>query len=466
MNVTGSPRDRLCILVGILVGLAMFAHAAAVRAQTLEEALVMAYETNPELQAQRANLRVVNERIAQANGAWRPVVTTLFNASGAYTHNELRDVTTKIKNRSYPANASLSVDQTLYDGGRREARHKIAINDIQAERARVQAQEQEVLLTASVAYVDVIQHESVLNLRVNNLARLEKQLQATRDRFAVGEVTRTDVAQAESRVARARADKTQAEGDLVSSRMIFERVVGVRPGALTQPAMPRDRLPASQEEAVEAALAGNFSLITARFQERSASERIADSEAELMPSASVSASLSRNQNANGASNNSLNSARVKFEVRVPVYRGGIYSSRVRATKEDANRRRIVVEIVRRSVIENTARAFERLTTAMARTESLVSEEESARIALEGVEQEATVGARTVLDVLDAEQSLLDAQVRRVQAERAAFVAGQNVLLAMGRLTASEIGLPVKVYDMDRHFMSVRDRLYGTDPSPD
>lgn len=462
MNGSIRRGARLCTVIGLVAG--CMALAGSPGAQTFEEALVMAYEGNPDLQAARAALRTTNERIAQADGAWRPTVSSLFQAGATYTHGENR--ANRLKTRSYPVLGQLRVDQTIYDGGRRTARERVAINEIQAERARLGAAEQQVLLDASAAYVNVLRDESVLALRINNLERLEKQLQATRDRFAVGEVTRTDVAQAESRVARAQADRTRAEGDLVSAHMVFERVMGELPGTLTQPDLPASWIPGNQEEAVATALEGNFSLITTKFQARAANEQVADIEAELLPAASLSATAQRAQNTNGTSDNSFNTAALQLDLRVPIYRGGVVYSQVRAAKEEANRRRIIVESYRRSVIEGSARAYENLTTSIARTDSLVKEEESARIALEGVEQEATVGARTVLDVLDAEQALLDAQVRRVQSERNAFIAALQLQFAMGRLTAQALNLPVTLYDVDRHFLDVRGRYLGTGLSPD
>jgi outer membrane protein len=291
---------------------------------------------------------------------------------------------------------------------------------------------------------------------------LKKQLEATRDRFAVGEVTRTDVAQAESRVARTQADRTQAEGNLVSTRVIFERFAGIVPGTLTQPKMPTG-LPESLEESVEYATGNNFSLVTAKFEELSAIERVSEVQGELLPTVNLIGQASHSQDTGGASNEST-SLTLEAQINIPIYQAGAVSARVRAAKEEANRRRILVESARRSVVDTSARAYEAWTTAVARATSLSAEVDSAQIALEGVEQEATVGARTVLDVLDAEQELLDAQVGLVRAERDAFVSSYQLLVSLGRLTAASLTLPVDVYDYDRHFLEVEDRFYGTDVS--
>ena len=320
--------------------------------------------------------------------------------------------------------------------------------------------EQNVILSAATAYVDVIRDESVLKLQINNMARLQKQLEATRDRFAVGEVTRTDVAQAESRVARTHADRTQAEGNLTSSRVVYKRIIGVVPGALVQPGRVPD-LPQSLEEAVEFATGNNFSLVTAKFEELSAIEQVTEVRGELLPTVNIVGQASRSDDSGGTDSEST-SVIVEAQVTIPIYQAGSVSSRVRAAKEEANRRRILVESARRSVVDSSARSFEAWTTAIARTTSLNAEVDSAQIALEGVEQEATVGARTVLDVLDAEQDLLDAQVSKVRSERDAFVASYRLLQALGRLTAAAHSLDVVIYDYDRHFTDIEDKYYGTD----
>jgi outer membrane protein len=444
-------------LLGAGIAIAGFSGA---NAQTLEETLALAYTNNPDLRSARANLRVVDEGVPQAKAGWRPTVTSTISAGGTYVDSQTN---TSSSNRgSFPRTAVLSVTQPIYRGGRTKASIRRATSDVQAERSRMFTTEQGILLNMATAYVDTIRDESVLKLQLNNLSRLQKQLEATRDRFAVGEVTRTDVAQAESRVARAQADRTQAEGNLVSTRVIFERIAGIVPSTLRQPAMPIG-LPGSLEESVEFATGNNFSLVTAKFEELSAIERVTEVQGELLPTVNIVGQASHSQDTGGSSNES-SSLTLEAQINIPLYQAGAVSARVRAAKEEANRRRILVESSRRSVVDTSARAYEAWTTAVARATSLAAEVDSAKIALEGVEQEATVGARTVLDVLDAEQEMLDAQVGLVRAERDAFVASYQLLVSLGQLTAASLTLPVEVYDYDRHFVEVEDRFYGTDVS--
>ena len=309
----------------------------------------------------------------------------------------------------------------------------------------------------------MIRFEAVLDLQISNLQRLIKQLEATRDRFAVGEVTRTDVAQAEARVARAEADRAQAAGDLTSARVIFERVIGIVPAQLTQPDTPPG-LPTSREEAVDIGTESNFQLVQAKFQEVSAIEQIDRSFGSLLPSADLVFSAQQSYDTSGGDNEST-SVTLEAQVSVPIYQQGIVYSQVRAAKEEADRRRILVESVRRNVVDVAARSFEEYETALAQIDALQAEVDSQQVALEGgVEQEATVGARTVLDVLDAEQELLDAQVNLVSAQRNALIAAYELLTAVGRMTASDLRLPVELYDFNTPYLETERRLFGTNPA--
>ena len=429
-------------------------------AQDLDQALAQAYNTNPELLAARASLRQTDEQAPQARGGWRPNVS--ISSSGGVTNvdAESNGVTTT-DDHSFPLTATLSVSQPLYTFGRVDAEVDEADANIQAARASLFTSEADVLLDAVTAYVNVIRDTSTLELQINNLQRLAKQLEATRDRFRVGEVTRTDVAQSESRLARAEADRTQAEGNLITSRVTFERVIGSQPDTLSQPAIPPS-LPASRDEAVDIAVRENFTLIEAKFQELAARHLLTQAEGDLLPSVSLVTEADQTYNTNGG-DNEVRSLTAEIQVSVPIYQRGIVYSQIREAKENVNRIRLLVDNQRREVVELAASSFENYQTTLAQIESLRAEVQSAEIALEGVQQEATVGARTVLDVLDAEQELLDAQVNLVAAERNAVVASFGLLSAIGRLTAQDLGLPVEIYDYDRHYLDVESKYYGTEP---
>lgn len=446
-------------VVALVAGM-MAAGTYAVQAQTLEEALALAYETNPELLAARADLRQTDEAAPQARGGWRPSISASGSFGVTDVTAESNGVTTT-DDHSFPITGSISATQPLYTFGRVQADVDEADANIEAARAGMFDTEQNTLLDAVTAYVNVIRDTSILELQINNVQRLDKQLEATQDRFRVGEVTRTDVAQAGARRARSEADRTQAEGNLITSRVTFERVVGVVPTELTEPTIPPG-LPTTRDEAVDIAVQESFTLVQAKFQELAARHIISQAEADLLPQINLVAEAEQTYNTSGG-DNEVSTLTAEIQLSVPIYQQGIVYSQIRGAKENANRIRLLVDNTRRAVVESAASAFENYKTALAQIESLRSEVESAEIALDGVQQEATVGARTVLDVLDAEQELLDAQVSLVTADRNAIVAAFSLLASLGRLTAQDLALPVEIYDYDQHYLAVESKYYGTTP---
>jgi outer membrane protein len=442
--------------VSLLVFCSIFLVFHEVKSETLEEALSKAYQNNPDLTAARINLRKVNEGVASAKAGWRPTVSSSVSLGTTYSDTNPDRVSTD--GTSVPGRLSVSVTQPLYTGGSTKASVRKAESNVQAERSRLFLAEQKLLLDGATAYVDVITARSVVQLQTNNLARIEKQLEATRERFRVGEVTRTDVAQSEARADRAKADRIKATGDLESSGAIYERVFGEQPGDLSSPVEP-NKLPLNIDDAVKIALQTNFRLVAAKFSEMSALDDVVISKAGLLPTINLSSSASVSKSSGDLDTDST-SLSLTANVRVPLYSAGATYSSIRSAKEEANRQRILVEASRRSVIDSSSRAFISWKTAKSQAQALLAEVSSAEVALEGVEQEALVGARTVLDVLDAEQERLGAQVSLVRANRDAFVASYTLLSALGKLTAESISLPVSLYNFDRHFMSVKDRYYG------
>ena len=455
-----NPRSVVlaALTAGWLCGTALVSPASGM---TLEEAMALTYSTNPALLAERAQLRAVDENVAQARSAWRPNVTSSLSGGIAQTESETNGVTSA-DGTTYPRTGRLSVTQALYSGGEFGANIAGAEADVQAQRAALFNSEQQTLLQAVVAYVNVLREEATLELQINNLERLQKQLEATRDRFRVGEVTRTDVAQAESRVSRAHSDRTQAQGNLITARVAFERIVGQVPDSVTSPGTPSG-LPTGRDEAVDIALQENFTLVQAKFAELSARHAIDEAEAGLLPRVNLIGQAQKSYDTSGGDNESTSVA-AELQLIIPIYQQGAEYSQIRQSKETANRSRLLVDNTRREVVDSAASAFEAYQTTLARIESLKAEVKSSEIALEGVQQEATVGARTVLDVLDAEQELLDGQVELVQAQRDATVASYQLLQALGRLTAQDLGLPVEIYDYDSHYVEVSGRLWGTEPA--
>jgi len=429
---------------------------SSVNGQTFEEALANAYLTNPGLQAARAELRATDETVNQAISGWRPNVE--FSTSAGFSRVENSNEFTGSRGLRKPRSGEISVEQNIYAGGQTVAETEQREFDVLWRRAELAEVEQDVLLSAATAYMNVVRDQAVVDLQKNNERVLERQLEATKDRFSVGEVTRTDVSQAEARVARAKADRIQAEGDLENSRTNFERVVGSAPSDLKTPAFSFE-LPKTQSDAIDIAGKKNPSVLSALYVEKAAKKNIRRVEGELLPSLDIEGSLrkSEDESSRGSTNET---SQIIATLTIPLYQQGAVSSRVREAKQEAAQRRLEYDDQRRIAIEETRTAWEDLETARARIDAFRIEIKSSEIALEGVRQEANVGSRTVLDVLDAEQELLDAQVNLVRAERDEFVAATELAAAVGKLTAKEYNLSVDYYDELEHYNKVRDKIYG------
>ena len=432
------------------------------KAQTLGDALTAAYLNNPTLLGQRAKLRATDEQVPQALSNWRPSVEITGSAGVRGLTNTTSTGTARGQHRD-PRSISLTLSQPVFRGGRTQAATREAENSVKAERQRLLSTEQDVLFDAATVFLNVFRDEAVLGLNVNNEQVLKRQLQATRDRFEVGEITRTDVHQAEARVAGAAADRIEAEGDLEASRAAYRNVVGeASPGNLKVPAIPSLK-PSSQEEANKAASLNNPTLLAAKFDKKSLSHNVDEIRGELYPELSLSGELSRNLESS-AETGRIDSAEITLNMTMPLYQQGEVYSRLREAKQDVAEQTQTVDQAKRDVIEDATRAWTGLDTARARVASFKSQIDANVVALEGVEREAQVGSRTVLDVLDAEQELLDSRVSHVRAQRDELVAIFQLKEAIGTLTAKLMRLRVTAYDPAGHYRQVRDKWFGSDSS--
>lgn len=431
---------------------------AGAMAQTLEEALVSAYTTNPTLLAQRAKLRASDEGVPQALSGWRPSVeftgdygnqSYKVNTSTGTERNQHRD----------PRSVEVELTQSIFAGGKTFAQSSKAENVVKAERARLISAEQEVILLAVQAYVDVVRDKSVLELNVNNEQVLTRQLEATRDRFEVGEITRTDVHQAEARVAGATADRIKAEGDLEASRAKFLNVIGLVPGTLTDPEVAGD-LPADRETAEKIARTGYPDVIAAEYDEQASRDNVDQVRGDLLPSVDLSVSASRSFDSS-SEHSRIDSYTGKATLTVPIYEKGAVYSRMREAKQLVARDRQGIDKARRAAVEAASRSWESYQTTRARIKSFNAQISAAEVALDGVQREAAVGSRTVLDVLDAEQELLNAKVNLAKAHRDEVVAAYELRKTVGQLTAKHLNLPVKAYDPLEHYEDVKWRWFGT-----
>jgi outer membrane protein len=428
-------------------------------AQTLTEAFAYTYNNNPQILAQRALLRATDEQVPQALANWRPTVTLTGTAGFERAGVASRGTSTQFSSFE-PRAVDLRITQPLYRGGRTEAQTRQAINTVQSTRAQTLFVETQVFQAVAQAYLDVVRDQTLVEVNRSNEQVLRKQLEATQDRFRVGEVTRTDVAQAESQLAQATAQRINAEGQLEISRANYGRAVGHPPGRLVQP-RERPVLPATRDEALALAASNNPNVISATFAELAARDNIDVVRGQLLPQLNLVGDLSRSF----APSVSLQSARqdtasALLQLTVPLYEGGAVWSQTRAAEQTVGQRRSQLDDARRLAVQQATQSWETLQAARAAITSFGAAVRAAQIALEGVQQEALVGSRTVLDVLISEQQLFTTQSQLVGAQHDAALAEFNLAAAMGRLIAPELRLPVQLYDMERHYRAVKDKWLG------
>jgi TolC family type I secretion outer membrane protein len=448
---------RLLQILG-LVTLASAWAAAPAAAQQMQDALATAYANNPQLRAARAQLRAVDEQVPQALSGWRPTVQIQSQVGT----EAIKNVQPNLPSNRYgldPRSVDISITQPLYQGGRTVAATNAAENSVRAQRAQLLSTEQSVLLNSVTAYMDVVRDTAVLQLTINNEQVLRRDLEATRDRFNVGEVTRTDVAQAEAALALAIAQRIQAAGNLTSSRARYTEFIGDPPVNLRSPPPPIKLLPANEAETIAGSVS-NPDVVSSQYVERAARDQVDVAFGQLLPSASLVGTLSHGTDITSVKNLTQNSASIIAQVTIPLYQAGNVESQVRAAKQTASQRRLEIDAQRRVAAQNATTAWQQLSTARSQIISFQAQVKANTIALEGVRQEAQVGARTVLDVLDAEQTLLQSQVNLVGAQHDEIVASYSVLASVGRLTARNLGLKVPFYDPEQHYQQVRDKWFG------
>jgi len=434
---------------------------------TLNQALGLAYETNPTLDAQRASLRATDEQVAQANAGWRPTI----NAGGTYSvQNAIISGSTvppvpKINAAAHPVLGQLIISEPIFRGGRTHAQIERAKSFVRAGRAQLLAQEQTTLLTAVTAYMDVVRDQAIVSLRRNNVDVLTKQRDATKAEFNAGSLTRTDLAQSEARLAGAQAALIAAQGQLEASRANFEQVIG-RPAETLEelPALPK--LPETQELALNLALKSNPALLQAQANERAADYAVDDALGALSPTLSVQGQYQYSQGSlssfGGGFGNVTQSTAVVGQLSVPIYQGGAEEATVRQNKELFNQAKLNTISADRQVHDAVQIAWSNYVTADASIASNQLQVTANESAYTGVRREQEVGGRTVLDVLNAEQELLNAQVALVTAQHNTVVAAYALLASSGHLTARDLGLKVRLYNPIEHYDEDHAKWFGLD----
>jgi outer membrane protein len=437
-----------------------------VLADTIEAALVRAYQNNPQLNAQRAAVRATDENVPQALSGYRPKVA--LTASLGYQYTDINStqggtptqlVRTEINGANPPRAAGLTVTQTLYNGNQTANKTRAAESQVSGAREGLRVLEQSVLLSAATIYMDYLRDSAIVEVQRSNTRVLEQTLKQTQDRFNVGEVTRTDVAQSEAQLAAGKTQQLTAESNLTTTRSNFRRIIGNEPSALA-PGSPVDRyLPGTLPAAVDLSLTENPNVTAAMYGIDVNFLQVKINEGALLPTVTVQAAVQQAYEQTMTTYRSFGASAIA-QLSVPIYQGGAEYSLIRQSKENLSQQRLNLELTRDQTRANTVTAWGQLVAGKAQVASAQAQVTASEIALNGVREEAKAGQRTTLDVLNAQQALVNARVALVTAQHDRVVASYAVLNAVGRLSPQVLKLATTTYDPSVHYQQVRDSWVG------
>jgi outer membrane protein len=435
-------------------------------ADTIEAALVRAYQNNPQLNAQRASVRITDENVPQALSGYRPKVAVTASAGFQYTDTNSTSggsptaiVRTEVHGTDPPRAAGATLTQTLYNGQQTANKTRVAESQVSGAREALRVLEQTVLLAAATIYMDYLRDAAIVEVQRSNTRVLEQTLKQTRDRFNVGEVTRTDVAQAEAQLAAGKTQQLAAEATLTTTRANFRRIIGNEPEQLA-PGSPVDRfLPGTLPSAVDLSLIENPNVTAAMFGIDVNFLQVKVNEGALLPTVTFQASVQQSYEQTMTIFRSFGASAIA-QLAVPIYQGGAEYSLIRQSKETLAQQRLALDQTRDQTRANTVTAWGQLVAGKAQVASAQSQVTASEIALNGVREEAKAGQRTTLDVLNAQQALVNARVALVTAQHDRVVASYAVLNAVGRLSPQVLNLATTTYDPSVHYHQVRDSWYG------
>ena len=438
-------------------------------AETLQSALAKAYEGNPQLNAQRAIVRQSDEGVSQALSGYRPTLSATASVAEQFTNTTEvlppippglpNGVSFSIKGYTNPTAVGLNGSQTLFNGQRTANTVRKAESQVSAARETLRMMEESILLAAATAYMDMSRDTANLEVQQNNVRVLQRTLKDTQNRFAAGQVTTTDVAQSEAQLAAGEANLHAAESTLMTTRANYRRVIGVEPSNLA-PASSVDRLsPTTLSAAITVGLAENPAVTAALYGVDVAQLQVKIAEGALWPTLGLQGSVTQ-QNYPTILQPNLFLGTVQLNLTVPIYQGGAEYSAIRLDKETVGQQRLNADQLRDQTRANVVQAWGQLEAAKAQIEAAIRQNDAAERALTGVRNEAQAGQRTTLDVLNAEQALVNARVALIVAQHDRVVASYALLSAVGRLSAQELHLPVTVYDPATHYFQVRDAWFG------
>ncbi|MFG1346553.1 TolC family outer membrane protein [Xanthobacter autotrophicus DSM 431] len=426
-------------------------------AQTLDVALAQAYVNNPTLNAQRAGTRATDENVPKALSGYRPTLSATASAGPEYARAQASGITTR--GSLWPRSFALTAAYTLFNGFTTANQTRTAESQVRGSRETLRNTEQTVLLNGVTAYMNVIQAIALLDLQRQSLAAFEQELRATRDRFNVGEVTRTDVAQAEARVADAQYQVSQAVANLSSAKATYRQVIGVEPGKLASPRSIEGMLPRDVNGVISNGLASHPAIKASEFAVDAAVFQVKVAEGALMPNVSVQGQLSQAYDQNFATD-AYGAAAATVNLTVPIYQGGQEYANIRQTKELLSQARLEVDVNRDTIRALAVQYWGALEASKAQILAAQASVAANTLALEGVREEWRVGQRTTTDVLNAQRDLTNSQSALVVAQRDRVVAAYSLISTIGKLDAVSLGLRVNVYNPTTHYNQVRDSWAG------
>src|SRR6201992_473058 len=443
-----------------------YAGPVPVLADTIEGALVRAYQNNPQLNAQRAQARVTDENVPQALSGYRPSVALTGSLGYQYTDTNSTQggsptaiVRTEIHGTDPPRSVGITATQTIFNGNRTANKTRVAESQVSGSREALRVLEESVLLSAATIYMDELRDAAIVEVQKSNTRVLEQTLKQTQDRFNVGEVTRTDVAQSEAQLAAGRTQQLTAESQLTTTRSNYRRIIGIEPNNLA-PGSPVDRfLPRTLVSAVELSLIENPNVTAAMFGVDVNFLTVKVNEGALLPTVTFTASAAQSYESTMTTYRSFVSSAFP-SITIPVYQGGAEYSLIRQSKETLSQQRLTLELTRDQTRANTVTAWGQLVAGKAQVASAQAQVTASEIALNGVREEAKAGQRTTLDVLNAQQALVNARVALVTAQHDRVVASYSVLSAVGRLSPQVLKLPTTTYDPRVHYQQMRDSWVG------
>jgi len=442
---------RRFLMIISCAGTVVCAQTAA--AETLTEALGRAYIGNPGLQAERAKLRSIDEQVPQALAGMRPSV----NISASALKEKITDHTAQSSYNLNTRTSSVEVTQPLYKGGRIQAGISAAQNRVLAERATLLSTEQSTLLSAATAYMDVVRDQLYLDLIINYQKSLQNRYEIEKRRLIIGENTKTDVSQAESRLAQAMSDRLQAEASLRASSSDYARIIGTEAGKLANPEIALD-LPTSLDDVMETARLNNPDVVSARYSELSARNDVESVDGELLPAVDAVGSLSRSWDTS-TTQNMLDTASVQLRVTLPIDNGST-SARSRGARQTASQMMLQVENAQRTAVDKAVKSWNYLMATRAQIRSREAMIRSINETLKSLRTEVNIGSRTVTDLLNSEQEALSGRLGLLAAKHDEVVWALTLLAATGQLTAQSLRLPINYYDYEKHYRQVRGKVWG------